>query len=84
MINPNNNKRHADLNKVVNHISPINLPIIIITPNAGKHAVTLLASYIVEDVVNMFNPIGKANLQYELRSMKVVTLFHSVIQRQEI
>lgn len=83
MINPSDNKIHADLNKVVNHISPINQPMIII-PYAGKQVVKLLASYIVKDVVNMFSPIGKANLQYELRSMKLVTLFHSVIQSQEL
>lgn len=54
MINPGDNKIHADLNKVVNHISPINQPMIII-PNAGKQVVKLLASYIVKDVVNMFS-----------------------------
>lgn len=56
----------------------------IIIPNVGKCVVKVIAFYIVKDIVNMPNPVGKANWQYELRSLKLVTLSHLVIQHQEM
>ena len=70
--------------KVINHISPNNFTSNNNNVNAGKGAVKLIASYIVEDVVNMFNPVRKANWQHEARATKLVAPFHPVIQHQEM
>lgn len=68
---------------VINHISPNNFTSNN-NANAGKGAVKLIASYIVEDVVNMFNPVRKANWQHEARAVILVAPFHPVIRHEEM